>query len=268
MGRHGWVAYDANSGFPLGRSPRLEPKDEPDYRQFVFQFAELLKHDLCSMQTERAYQATQRLRDEVAPETAPIDVLKKWGEFIYEAAVKEGAPWPTGLTPEYMAASGYDWHVFPNTIFLHGSVESVLWYRMRPNGTDHNSTVFDIWSLDLYAPGKAPEVKQEVYQDWKDGDWPLIFCQDFENIPKVYKGMQSRGFQGALTSPVQERTVSNFHRTLRRFLDDAHADDNAWPGAKPAGKPRKKTSAAPKKTAAKKPASKKKAAPKKARRAR
>ncbi len=30
MGRHGWVAYDASSGFPLGRSPRLEPKEAPD----------------------------------------------------------------------------------------------------------------------------------------------------------------------------------------------------------------------------------------------
>jgi phenylpropionate dioxygenase-like ring-hydroxylating dioxygenase large terminal subunit len=44
MGRHGWVAYDANAGFPLGRSPRLPPKEEKDYRQYIFQFTDLPVH--------------------------------------------------------------------------------------------------------------------------------------------------------------------------------------------------------------------------------
>jgi phenylpropionate dioxygenase-like ring-hydroxylating dioxygenase large terminal subunit len=228
MGRHGWVAYDANSGFPLGRSPRLPPKEEKDYRQYIFQFSECLKHDLQTMQTERAYQAIQRLKTEVSADAQPAEVLQKYGEFIYEAAIKDGAGWPADLTPDYMAKSGYDWHVFPNTIFLHGSVESVLWYRMRPNGTDVNSCIFDIWSLERFAPGKEPPLKREYYADWEKAEWPKIFIQDFTNMPKVQKGMMSRGFKGGLTNPVQERTVSNFHRTLRRFMQDPHADDHIY----------------------------------------
>jgi hypothetical protein len=46
----------------------------------------------------------------------------------------------------------------------------------------------------------------------------------------VQKGMRSRGFSGARTSPVQERAVSNFHRVLRRFMQDSHADDHAGRG--------------------------------------
>jgi hypothetical protein len=178
------------------------------------------------MQTERAYQATQRLKTEVPANAPPGEVLQKYGEFIYEAAIKDGAGWPADLTPDYMAKSGYDWHVFPNTIFLHGSVESVLWYRMRPNGTDVNSCIFDIWSLERFAPGKEPPIKREYYADWEKADWPLIFIQDFTNMPKVQKGMKSRGFKGGLTNPIQERTVSSFHRMLRRFMQDPHADDH------------------------------------------
>jgi hypothetical protein len=37
--------------------------------------------------------------------------------------------------------------------------------------------------------------------------------------------MKSRGFKGGRPSPIQERAVSHFHRTLRRFLEDAHVDD-------------------------------------------
>jgi hypothetical protein len=116
-----------------------------------------------------------------------------------------------------------------------------------------------------YAPGKEPPLTRERNAKWEDGDWPLIFIQDYSNLPKIHKGMQSRGFKGSLTNPVQERTVSSFHRTLRRFMQDPHADDNIWPGIKPA----KKASATPKKAvASKKAVSKKKAAPKKAGRAR
>ena len=50
------------------------------------------------MQTERAYQATQRLRAEVSADAPTEEVLSKWGQFIYEAAVETSAGWPEGLT--------------------------------------------------------------------------------------------------------------------------------------------------------------------------
>jgi len=181
------------------------------------------------MQTERAYQATQRLRTEVSADATPQEVLGKWGQFIYEAAIETGAGWPENLTPEYVADSGFDWHVFPNTAFLHPAIEAVLWYRIRPNGDDHKSSIMDVWSLERFAPGTEPQVGREFHEDWRDGDYPLIFEQDFLNIPKVQRGMMSTAFKGGRPSPIQERAVSHFHRTLRQFLDDAHADDSLSP---------------------------------------
>jgi len=225
MGRHGWVSYFSGAGLPIGRSERLPHQDVPDFREYLFEYAEQFKHGLRAMQTERAYQATQRLRTEAGADTPPADVLGKWGQFIYEAAIESGAGWPDKLTPEYIAASGFDWHVFPNTVFLHPAIEAVLWYRIRPHGDDHEHCLFEVWSLERFAPGAAPKVGLEHFDDWRDGDFPLIFQQDFLNIPRVQRGMKSRGFTGGRPSPVQERAVSHFHRTLRRFLEDSHADD-------------------------------------------
>ncbi len=219
-------------GAPACRSaarPRLPPKDVPDFRDYLFEYAEQFKHDLGSMQTERAYQATQRLRTEASADEDPLSVLGKWGGFIYEAAMESGAGWPDKLTPEYIAESGFDWHVFPNTAFLHPAIEAVLWYRFRPLGDDHTHSIFDVWSLERYPSGEEPEYSHQHFDDWREGDFPLIFRQDFLNIPRVQKGMKSSAFKGSRTSPVQERAVSNFHRVLRRYLEDPHADDGLGP---------------------------------------
>jgi len=224
MGRHGWISYAADSGFPLSRSPRLSPKEVP-FRQLVFEYVEQMKHDLDAMQTERAYQAAQRLRDETTDASSPEEVMTKLFTYTVEAAMKEGSGWPEGITPEYLADSGFDWHVFPNTIFLHPGIEAVLWYRFRPYPGDVDKCIFDIWSLERFAPGTEPKLEREFYEDWRDFDWPLIYTQDFNNLPKVHKGMKSRAFRGGRTSPVQERAIPNFHRALRRFIEDPHADD-------------------------------------------
>lgn len=229
MGRHGWISYSGGTGLPVGRSPRLPPKEVLDYREYLFEYAEQFKNDLAAMQTDRAYQATQRLRSEVSADAEPAEVAGKWGQFIYEAAIESGAGWPAALTPEYIAESGFDWHVFPNTVFLHPAIEAVLWYRLRPYGDDHTRCLFDVWSLERYAPGTEPEVTHQHFDNWREGDFPLIFRQDFLNIPKVQRGMKSRGFRGSRPSPIQERAVSHFHRTLRRFLEDGHADDGLEP---------------------------------------
>lgn len=237
MGRHGWISYAASSGLPVARSPRLPPKEVPDFREYLYEYAEQFTGDLGAMMTPRAYRATQRLRTEVAADAAPGEVLGKWAQFIHEAAIESGAGWPNALTADYIAASGFDWHVFPNTVFLHPAIEAVLWYRFCPYKDDHERCLMDVWSFERFGPGSEPEVEHQFYRDWREGDFPLIFRQDFLNIPKVQRGMKSRGFKGARPSPVQERAVSNFHRALRRFLEDPHADDDLQPEppvAKPA----------------------------------
>lgn len=227
FGRHGKMWFAAEGAVPFRRSPRLPPKDEPDFRNYILDFVEKYYHELQAMVTQRNYEATQRLRTEVAADAAPGEVLAKWVEFQIEAAEKDGAGWPSRLTPEYMEKSGLDWHVFPNTVFLHGTVDGVLWYRIRPNGNDHETCIFDVWSLERFAEGKEPPLVREFYENWEDGEWPRIYAQDFINIPHVQKGMKSRGFKGSRPNPLQERAITHFHRTLRAFMHEQRArEDN------------------------------------------
>lgn len=220
FGRHAAMWYPATGALPLSRSPRLPPKPEPDFRKYVLDFVETFNRDLQAMVTPRNYEATQRLRTEVAATAEPMEVMGKWVQFQLEAAAADGSGWPQELTPEYIENSKLDWHVFPNTIYLHGFVDGVLWYRARPNGHDPESCIFDVWSLQRYGPGQAPPLQREFYANWRDGDWPLILSQDFANLADVQRGMKSRGFAGARTNPVQERAISHFHRTLRRFINE------------------------------------------------
>lgn len=222
FGRHGQVWYASDGAVPIARSPRLPKRPEPSMLEHIVNLGENYNRDLHAMLSDRNYAAIQKLKTVVSTETEPGEVMTRWFELQVEAANEDGAGWPSELTSEYVEKSGLDWHVFPNTIYLHGLVDSVLWYRLRPNGRNPESCIFDVWALDRYAPGKEPPLKREFYTDWRDADWGLIYEQDFVNIPEVQKGFKSRGFKGERTNPVQERVVSNFHRVLRRFLRDPY----------------------------------------------
>ena len=112
----------------------------------------------------------------------------------------------------------FELQVFPNTSIL-PSVEGAFWYRSRPNGDDPNSTIFDIWSLGRYAPGREPRVTQEIYTNLEEfqGRNPILE-QDFSNMIAVHKGTRSRGWKGARPNPVEEANISNIHRVLHQYL--------------------------------------------------
>jgi hypothetical protein len=90
---------------------------------------------------------------------------------------------------------------------------------MRPNGDDPNSCIWDIWSLERYPPGREPDVRHEFFASREAFKGQNRFLEeDFSNMQLVQKGMQSRSFRGGRTNPVQELTVSNFHKVLYEYL--------------------------------------------------
>jgi phenylpropionate dioxygenase-like ring-hydroxylating dioxygenase large terminal subunit len=202
-----WGAPAARTGLPIPKDMRQALVDG------VREFEETLK----AIWSPRAVLATHRVLTELPPETPPEVALGKMVQFWKEAAEAEGAGWPA-ITPEQMDRAGYDWHVFPNFIFLMGP-DGGIFYRFRPNGDDHESCLFDVWSLVRYVPGGEPEVKHEFYERWRDCDsLGLILNQDLMNMERVHRGMKSSGFTAARTNPLQEPVIVNFHRALRAYL--------------------------------------------------
>jgi phenylpropionate dioxygenase-like ring-hydroxylating dioxygenase large terminal subunit len=176
-----------------------------------------LGRTLGAMTLEPGMAAYERLR--ALPEDAAVDlVMTKLFEYHREEMEKRGIAWPEGLTMETWAAAGLDWHIFPNSIVL-PTFDGALWYRMRPNGADHDSSIVDIWALGRFAPGREPPVQQQVFNGFEAFRGQCEFLEeDFSNIEGVNRGVKSRGFRGVVLNPVQEAGVAHFHDLLARFL--------------------------------------------------
>jgi phenylpropionate dioxygenase-like ring-hydroxylating dioxygenase large terminal subunit len=194
-----------------GAGPQVE-----DARTFV---ADMMAHyydTVNAVTTRTILDAARRLVD-VLPPDAPMDVaLGKMMELAVEADAGRGVAWPK-VDPEHFRRSGIDWHVFPNSVILHG-LTHVLAYRARPNGHDPNSCIFEVYVLERFPEGGAPETEWVHQPNPTEEQWRLILSQDFQNMPEVQKGMKSRGFRGPRPNPVQEQAVINFHRALAQYM--------------------------------------------------
>jgi len=174
---------------------------------------------LLAMTLEPGMEAWTRLKAEAAPDTPPMEIFARQLELHKEALAKRGVAWPKDLTLEAIGRAGTDWHIFPNSIVL-PTADGALWYRVRPNGDNPDSCVFDIWCLGRYAPGREPQVTRGEtigFEAFK-GKNPFLE-EDFANMEAVHEGMQSRGFDGARLNPAQEQQIANFHRAIHRYVD-------------------------------------------------
>lgn len=223
MGKHGMFGYE-KSEHPFGaHSPRLNRPVPDDLRPGMIGYIQLMNDTLHAITTEKDAAAATRLMTEASATDSPLDLIVKLNTVQREAALAAGAHYPA-ITLEQRAAAGTDWHVFPNLIFL-PSPTGTLCYRSRPwgDGKDPDWCVYDVWSLEQYAPGAEPPIMHNVIHDddgWKAiGNVSVILEQDFLNMEQVQRGMKQAGFPGARTSPVQEVAISNMHTVLHEYLD-------------------------------------------------
>lgn len=189
-----------------GKDPRKEAAD----------FMEHLYETVNANTTKTIINAAKRLVDVLPPDAPAVDVMNKMMELACKADAERGVIWPT-VDPDHYRDSGIDWHIFPNTVVLHG-ITFVLGYRARPNGYDPDSCIFEVYVLERFPEGQEP-VTENVYQpDQTVEKWRKVLLQDFNNMPEVQRGMKSRGFPGPRPNPRQEQPVINFHRTLAQYM--------------------------------------------------
>jgi phenylpropionate dioxygenase-like ring-hydroxylating dioxygenase large terminal subunit len=176
---------------------------------------------LAALVSEYSLTASKRLRDAVPAGATPAEIVAKYRELHRREMEAAGAKWPDQLTAADIARAGIDWHVFPNFIFL-PSIDGALFYRSRPHATDPEQCYYDIWWMQRYGEGKAPEYEHRFFSTLESAEGVNAFLQqDFSNMRDVQKGMHSRGFRGCLYNPVQEVAVANFERALDEYLTGA-----------------------------------------------
>ena len=222
FGRHAMFYTPPNPDYPMGApSPRLGQPVPSDLRANMVEYLHLMRSDINGYFSERDVQAARRLLTEVGAEVPALELLGKVMEFQREAAISAGVAWPD-ISVEQMVAAGTDWHVFPNLVVL-PYPDGALAYRALPDAKDPDSCIFEVYALERFAPGAEPELERRIlhgHDDWRRFHTisPLI-QQDFDNMGEIQRGMKSRGFAGSRTNPLQEATVSHFHRTICDYLD-------------------------------------------------
>jgi phenylpropionate dioxygenase-like ring-hydroxylating dioxygenase large terminal subunit len=194
------------------------PDEYVDIRQALLTLNQWQVAEAHCMSTKESLRAAELVQDLPAG-TGNAAIYDKWLELLGQFVQEKGAEWPAGLTREAMAANHTDWHIFPNSTFV-PTPDATLWHRMRPWGDDPAMCIWDIWSLDRLPPGTLRAKRQffPTAESYK-GNNPFLE-EDFSNMQAVQKGMLSRGFEGGRTNPVQEVSVSNFHKTLYDYLHD------------------------------------------------
>ena len=167
----------------------------------------------------RAAKEVERLRTEVPADATAAQVLTAAFTFMAEAAIRDGAIWPT-ITAEQMADLGVDWNIFPNMVLVFG-LDSSLVFRARPDGDDPDRCLFDMWGLLRTSDANAPQWDHRRFDNWRDhvDEIPSLLVQDLRNIERIQRGMHSIAFKGSRTNPVQERQIFSLHRALHDYID-------------------------------------------------
>ncbi|GGB89174.1 (2Fe-2S)-binding protein [Novosphingobium endophyticum] len=165
--------------------------------------------------TETLVRAAQRLVDELPEGTPPHEVHSHWIERAKADDAARGVTWPE-ITDEEMARAGLAQSVFPNMNLLPGPT-FLLYYRVRPYGSDPDKCIYEAVALDRFPEGEEPPTQWTFLEQDLD-KWPHVIAQDISNMVEMQRGLKSRGFRGCLPNPWQERKVTNLHRGLAKYM--------------------------------------------------
>jgi Rieske 2Fe-2S family protein len=195
-------------------SPRLglEPGDVDEQELLALKVQDLVS-GLPGYFSERDLQALEAMkRTPIPPGKSASEVYL---DLRRQTSERLGLDW-SHLKPEQILG-GDDFLVFPNLL---GPVVAGGWfvYRVRPNGLDPDTCIFDVWALQELPPGaEPPPVEHAFHPDWREVDWGLILTQDLENMEHIQVGLHSPA-GGLRLASRQERTVRRMHEVIDRYL--------------------------------------------------
>jgi len=137
---------------------------------------------------------------------------------LYADAAATQRPMPKP-TPEMFGMWGGEIFIFPNLMLLPQAGNCMI-YRVRPDGNDPDKCVFEIMSTKTYpAAEKIPRAVVQTVTDLQDPEQVLLIPrQDLSNIPRMQKGLHSRGMRQTWLAKEQEKIILNMHQEMDRYL--------------------------------------------------
>ncbi|MDR3417285.1 MAG: aromatic ring-hydroxylating dioxygenase subunit alpha [Nevskia sp.] len=146
---------------------------------------------------------------------------------LYGTAMAERRPMPKPV-PEILGMWGGEIYIFPNLMILPQAGNAMI-YRVRPDGFDPDRCIFEIFSTRTYpAAAKPPRAVVQTVTDIRDPEQVLLIPrQDLNNIPRMQKGLHSRGCKQIWLAAQEEKLILNMHQELDRYLREGAAPVSA-----------------------------------------
>jgi phenylpropionate dioxygenase-like ring-hydroxylating dioxygenase large terminal subunit len=214
QGKHSNIGYDAPKGQDENQA-KLRLGSGGDPRRSTAEMQLYTWQHANTNTTETLVAASKRLVDELPEGTPAGEVLKHWLDSARRDDEARGVFWPV-VSPEHVGKSGTAWQIFPNFQIGH-AVNNALCYSARPYGYDPNKCIFEAAVYELFPKGGEPKTTWE-YSPPDDPGWRTVLPQDFANMGQVQQGMKCGGFRGTQPNPYRERSVTNLHYNLAKYM--------------------------------------------------
>lgn len=120
--------------------------------------------------------------------------------------------------------------IFPNLVAYTGLTSQGVTWRFRPNGSDPDSCVLELWLLQFFdqrqpRPPDAPVISYPVGTSFTEALGPdnllgPVFDQDISNLESIQRGLRSPYYEGPLLALYEESLVRHFEDVLDTYLDE------------------------------------------------
>jgi nitrite reductase/ring-hydroxylating ferredoxin subunit len=222
---HTNVAYDTFPGghgrFYASRTPLSSNASNPDEQQLEHMIEHMahLVHEMDAMVLKEDVAVAESLRGKPVPQGSTYGA--EFIKAIYAKAAREKRPMPVPK-PETASMWGGMIFVYPNLLIL-PNLGNVMIYRVRPDGNNPDSCIFEIWSTRTYGAAETiPRAQVQQVTDPTDPEQLLLIPrQDFSNVPRIQRGLHSRGCKQIWLASHNEKIILGMHQELDRYLKDA-----------------------------------------------
>ncbi|WP_317824150.1 aromatic ring-hydroxylating dioxygenase subunit alpha [Rhodococcus sp. IEGM 1366] len=155
----------------------------------------------------------ETIADRVRYQDLPDEAILPTFMQEYSAYAKDaGIPLP----PPNPDAAQYAF-LFPNMVLL-GFFGNLLFYRVRPNGDDPNTCIFEVFAMQIPPAAEPEQAPARPEGPLAFEDWPFILRQDIDNIVRQQAGYRSKAFKEATMSPRMETMIYVMHNEIDRYL--------------------------------------------------
>lgn len=209
---HGHGRFLGGEKTPMAGHTRLEG----DPVDLMADRLELLVSGMDAMVLKEDVALVRSLKGKPIPEGSTLGA--EYVKLLYGTAAAEERPMPKPV-PEVLGMWGGEIFVFPNLMILPQAGNAMI-YRVRPNGANPDACIFEILSTKTCPAAEKPA--RAVVQKMTDVDDPEQFLpiprQDFANIPRIQKGLHTKGCKQIWLADYYEKMIMNMHREIDKFV--------------------------------------------------